>query len=98
MRKTLLGVAGAAALLLAVPSPGFSGSVNCGIIMKDLEAGRDPKDIAELKAISIDEVKKCQAEAGGAKAGGAADATGKPGAAAENPKTEKEAPVGSGGH
>jgi hypothetical protein len=60
MRKLLLSVAGVSVLLLTGATPGFA-QVNCGIIQKDLDRGVTPKDIAELKGISIDDVKKCQA-------------------------------------
>ncbi len=59
MRKALLGVVGASVLLLAGAVTG-SAQVNCGIVMKDLDRGVTPKDIAELKGISLDDVKKCQ--------------------------------------
>jgi hypothetical protein len=59
MRKALLGVAVASVLLLTGAATG-SAQVNCGIIQKDLDRGVTPKDIAELKGISLDDVKKCQ--------------------------------------
>ena len=37
--------------------------VNCGIVNKDLKMGRTAQDIAERMMISIDDVKKCEAEA-----------------------------------
>jgi len=37
--------------------------VNCGLIKKDLDMGRKVEDIAERMAVSVDEVKKCQAGA-----------------------------------
>ena len=52
MRKTLLGIAGTAALLLAGTSAGFAGDVNCGIVNKDLKMGRTPQDISERMMIS----------------------------------------------
>lgn len=58
MRKALLGI-GAGVLLLAGAATGFA-QVNCGIVNKDLDRGVSPKDIAELKGISLDDVKKCQ--------------------------------------
>jgi hypothetical protein len=76
----LIGVAGFGLLLSSAPV--HAGPVNCGIIKKDLEAGRTPEEIAELKVISVEEVKKCQAE------GGAAE---KPAAAAEKAAEEKKA-------
>ena len=101
MRKTLLGIAGGVVLLLAGASAGVAGDVNCGIVNKDLKMGRTPQDISERMMISVDDVKKCQAQAGAAGtagAGEAAGATGKPGAAADNPKPAAEKPVGAGGH
>jgi len=102
MRKTLLGIAGTAALLVAGASAGFAADVNCGIVNKDLKMGRTAQDISERMMISVDDVKKCQAQAGGTTgtvgAGEAAGATGKPGAAADNPKDPAEKPVGAGGH
>ena len=103
MRKTLLGIAGIAAFVAAGAGTSFSGDVNCGIVNKDLKMGRTPQDISERMMISVDDVKKCQAQAGGAAnapagAGEAAGATGKPGAAADNPKGAAEKPVGAGGH
>jgi hypothetical protein len=98
MRKTLLGIAGTAVLLLAGAGAGFASDVNCGIVNKDLKMGRDPKDISERMMISVDDVKKCQAQAGAAAGGAGAGETGKPGAAADNPKGAGEKPAGMGGH
>jgi len=79
MRKSLMSVAGASILLLAGAATG-SAQVNCGIVNKDLKMGRTAQDIAERMMISVDDVKKCEAEGKkdsaapvGAGAGGAAD-------------------------
>lgn len=61
MRKSLLSVAGASILLLAGAATG-SAQVNCGIVNKDLKMGRTAQDIAERMMISVDDVKKCEAE------------------------------------
>ena len=82
MRKLLLGVAGVSILLLAGATPGFS-QVNCGIVNKDLKMGRTAQDIAERMMISVDDVKKCEAEAKKAEAAAPAAAP----AAAEKPGT-----------
>jgi hypothetical protein len=70
----LIGLAGLGLLLAGTPV--HAGGVNCGIIKKDLEMGRTPEEIAELKVISVDEVKKCMAEqpAGGEKPAAASEA------------------------
>lgn len=88
MRKLLLGAVGVSVLLLTGASPGLS-QVNCGIIQKDLDRGVAPKDIAELKGISIDDVKKCQ-EAKKAE-------TAAPAAAPAPATAEKPGPAGAGG-
>ena len=62
MRKSLISVAGASILLLAGAATG-SAQVNCGIVNKDLKMGRTAQDIAERMMISVDDVKKCEAEA-----------------------------------
>ncbi len=76
MRKALLGVAGIGALLLAGATPSHAGSVNCGIINKDLKMGRTPQDISERMMVSVEDVKKCQEEAAKAEAGAPAGAKG----------------------
>jgi hypothetical protein len=78
MRKTLLGIAGVSILLLVGATPGFSGGVNCGIVNKDLEMGRTPEDISERMMISVEDVKKCQAEAKEGKGAAAPAAAKKP--------------------
>ena len=101
MRRTLLGIAGITAFVAVGAGTSFGADVNCGIVNKDLKMGRTPQDISERMMISVDDVKKCQAQggaAGTAGAGEAAGATGKPGAAADNPKSPVEKPVGAGGH
>jgi hypothetical protein len=56
-----MSVAGASILLLAGAATG-SAQVNCGIVNKDLKMGRTAQDIAERMMISVDDVKKCEAE------------------------------------
>jgi len=87
MRKTLLGVAGASVLLVVAANG--SAQVNCGIVNKDLQMGRTAQDIAERMMISVDDVKRCEAQAKkDTAAPAAAPVTGeKPGAA----------PAGAGG-
>ena len=80
MRKTLLTIVGASVLLLAGAATG-SADVNCGIINKDLDRGVTPKDIAELKGVSIDDVKKCQEQRKNAAPANAPAAGEKPAAA-----------------
>jgi hypothetical protein len=63
MRKVWLSVAGVAALVLGGAALGQAGPVNCGIVNKDLQMGRTPQDISERMMISVDDVKKCEAEA-----------------------------------
>ena len=63
MRRVWLSVAGVAALVLGGAALGQAGSVNCGIVNKDLQMGRTPQDISERMMISVDDVKKCEAEA-----------------------------------
>ncbi|HYB98426.1 MAG TPA: hypothetical protein VEC57_04755 [Candidatus Limnocylindrales bacterium] len=77
MKKPILGVVGAMALIAATAAPGVA-AVNCGLIKKDLDMGRKVEDIAERMAVSVDEVKKCQQQQGGAvggQAGGHAPGT-----------------------
>ncbi len=81
MRKALLTVVGASILLLAGAATAPA-QVNCGIINKDLDRGVTPKDIAELKGISIDDVKKCQEQRKDTAAPAAAPVTGEKPAAA----------------
>ena len=81
MRKALLSVAGASLLLLAGAATS-SADVNCGIINKDLDRGVTPKDIAELKGVSLDDVKKCQEQRKDTAAPGKAPVTGEKPAAA----------------
>ena len=59
MRKRILGVVGAMAMIAATAAPGLA-AVNCGLIKKDLDMGRKPEDIAERMAVSVDEVNKCK--------------------------------------
>jgi hypothetical protein len=80
---TLIGLAGLGGVL-ALGTPVHAGGVNCGIIKKDLEMGRTPEEIAELKVISVEEVKKCQAEA---------PAAGEKPAAAEPKAAEEKQPA-----
>ena len=62
MHKRLLGIAGIGLFLAAAATPGYA-QVNCGIVNKDLKMGRTAQDIAERMMISVDDVKKCEAEA-----------------------------------
>jgi hypothetical protein len=62
MRKRLLGIAGIGLLFAAAATPGYA-QVNCGIVNKDLKMGRTAQDISERMMISVDDVKKCEAEA-----------------------------------
>jgi hypothetical protein len=61
-----------AGLLLAGTTGVSIAGVNCKQVNKYLQTGRTPKDVAETMVIDEDEVKKCQAEAGEAKAPAAA--------------------------
>jgi hypothetical protein len=91
MHKLLLGATAVSVLFLSSATPALS-QVNCGIIQKDLDRGVTPKDIAELKGISIDDVKKCQEAKKAAPAAPAAAP-----AAAEKPGTAGGGPA-PGGH
>jgi hypothetical protein len=65
--------------------------VNCEQVKKYLKTGRTPQDVADTMVIGIDEVKKCQGDAGaGAPAAGGTPAPGKAGSSA--------APDGSKAH
>ncbi len=83
MRIALLGIAGAALLVLTGITSSIAGDVNCGIIMKSVKMGRSVQDIAETMMISTADVEKCKKEdAEKAKEGGAA--------AGEKPAAEKK--------
>ena len=81
MRTALLSVTAAGFLVLAVAVPGYSGDVNCGIVMKSVKMGRSVQDIADTMLISAADVEKCKAEAEAPKDGAPA--------AAEKPAAEK---------
>lgn len=55
-------------VLLGTTGVGFAGAVNCKQVNKYLQTGRTAKDVAETMVIDESEVKKCQEEAGDAKA------------------------------
>jgi len=95
MRKTVLGVFGASALVLAVAVPGFAGP-NCGLVKKDLAMGRTPEDISERMMVPVDEVKKCQTEGGAAAAPGAAAPAADPAKPAVGAASDKEDHEGHG--
>jgi hypothetical protein len=60
MRTIVLSIVGASVLFLVGATPALS--ANCPQIMKRLQMGEDPKDIAELMAIDPAEIEKCKAE------------------------------------
>ena len=62
---------------------------NCAQVNKYLQTGRTPQDVADTMVISVDDVKKCQAESGKAGAPPPAPARGVPAAPAGE---AKEAP------
>jgi hypothetical protein len=88
MRTALLSITGAGFLLLAGATPGFSGDVNCGIVMKSVKMGRSAQDIADTMLISTADVEKCKAAAAEAPKD-AAPAGDKAPAAAEKPADAK---------
>ncbi len=96
MRKVLLSVVGASVLVLA-GAAASSADVNCGIINKDLDRGVTPKDIAELKGVSLDDVKKCQEQRKDTAAPGKAPVTGEKPAAAPAGAGAGGGPAGGGG-
>ena len=68
IRHVGLGIAGAVfALGLLSTVPAHAGS-DCRRILKFLDTGRTPEDIAETMMISVDQIKECQEEAAKAKA------------------------------
>ena len=95
MRKVLLSVVGASVLVLA-GAAASSADVNCGIINKDLDRGVTPKDIAELKGVSLDDVKKCQEQRKDTAAPGKAPVTGEKPAAAPAGAGAGGGPAGGG--
>jgi len=95
MRKVLLSVVGASLLVLA-GAAASSADVNCGIINKDLDRGVTPKDIAELKGVSLDDVKKCQEQRKDTAAPGKAPVTGEKPAAAPAGAGAGGGPAGGG--
>jgi hypothetical protein len=92
MRTVRLALVAAGILVLGAASA-LAGSVNCGIVKKDLAMGRTPEDIAERMVISVEEVKKCAEE------GGEDAAAGKAGGAAVAGEAEQaEGAAGGGAH
>ena len=79
MRKLLLSVASVGVVLVAGVA---AAQVNCKVVNKNLEAGRTEQEISETMVISVDDVKKCKAEAKGSAAPAAAPVTGEKPAAA----------------
>jgi hypothetical protein len=75
MRRLLVSVVGSGLMLVATAGPGFC-EVNCKLVAKDMSMGRTPEDIAERMGASVDEVRKCQADAGAAASGADAATTG----------------------
>ena len=65
--------------------------VNCDQVKKYLKTGRTPQDVADTMVIPVDDVKKCQGEAGAA----APAAAGTPGAVKAGASA---APEGSKAH
>ena len=65
--------------------------VNCDQVKKYLKTGRTPQDVADTMVIPVDDVKKCQGEAGAA----APAAAGTPGA---DKAGASAAPEGSKAH
>jgi hypothetical protein len=73
LARAILGIAGVTVTVLglsAVPAQ----AVNCKFVMKNLSTGRTAEEISETMMISVEEIKKCEAEAAAEKA--AAGATG----------------------
>jgi hypothetical protein len=71
LARVILGIAGVTVMvagLSVVPAQ----AVNCKFVMKNLSTGRTAEEISETMMISIDEVKKCEAEAAAEKAAGGA--------------------------
>jgi len=68
-----------------------NGGVNCDQVKKYLKTGRTPQDVADTMVIPVDDVKKCQGEAGAA----APAAAGTPGA---DKAGASAAPEGSKAH
>lgn len=90
MRKQILATLGAIALITATAAPSLA-AVNCGIVKKDLDRGRTPQDISERMGITVEDVKKCQEQAGSGTT--APPAPGTPGAPGTKPTA---APAGQG--
>ena len=63
MRTALVSITGAGLLLLVGAAPGFSGDVNCGIVMKSVKMGRSAQDIADTMMISTSDVEECKKKA-----------------------------------
>jgi hypothetical protein len=82
-------ISGFLALGLCLGASSAFAAPNCAQVNKYLQTGRTPQDVAETMVIGVDEVKKCQAEAGKAGAAPAAPAAGAPAAPAGE---TKEAP------
>ena len=82
MRSLFVAMVSAGALVLASAGAGHA-EVNCKLVQKDMSMGRTADDIAERMGASVDEVKKCAADAnaGGAAKAGTGTGTVAPGAA-----------------
>jgi hypothetical protein len=72
MKRAVVLVVAATWLSMGAANAG----VNCDQVKKYLKTGRTPQDVADTMVVPIDEVKKCQGEAGA----GAPAVAGTPGA------------------